>query len=44
MIKAINTYFPAITSEEKERKELKNKQVSRALTEMHTQIARHYDW
>jgi hypothetical protein len=39
MIKAISTYFPAITREEKERKELKDKQDSRALTEMHTKVA-----
>jgi len=39
MIKAISTYFPALTREEKERKEQKDKQDSRALTEMHTQIA-----
>ena len=39
MIKAISTYFPAITREEKERKELKGKQVVRALTEMKTKVA-----
>ena len=39
MIKAISSYFPAITREEKERKELKDKQVARALTEMNTKVA-----
>jgi len=39
MIKAISTNFPVMTREDKERKELKNKQDARALTEMHTQTA-----
>jgi hypothetical protein len=39
MIKAISTYFPVMTREDKERKELKNKQDARAITEMHTQTA-----